>query len=56
MQSKATTVEQYLAELPADRHAILWGKQTYYRVFSLVNGGRTVEGDLFAGLRGLEVR
>jgi LmbE family N-acetylglucosaminyl deacetylase len=29
----------------------LWESQTYYRAFSLVNGGRGVEDDLFAGLR-----
>ncbi len=29
----------------------LWDAQTYYRAFSLVNGGRKVEGDLFEGLR-----
>lgn len=29
----------------------LWGRYTYYRAFSLVNGGRGVEDDLFAGLR-----
>jgi LmbE family N-acetylglucosaminyl deacetylase len=29
----------------------LWDSQTYYRAFSLVNGGRSVEDDLFAGLR-----
>jgi len=28
----------------------LWDRQTYYRAFSLVNGGRGVEDDLFAGL------
>jgi LmbE family N-acetylglucosaminyl deacetylase len=28
-----------------------WGMRTYYRAFSLVNGGREVETDLFAGLR-----
>lgn len=27
------------------------GQQTFYRVFSLVNGGRAIERDLFAGLR-----
>lgn len=32
-----------------DRHT--WGFRGYYRVFSLVNGGRAVETDLFAGLR-----
>ncbi len=29
----------------------LWDSQTYYRAFSLVNGGRRVESDLFEGLR-----
>ena len=29
----------------------LWDTQTYYRAFSLVNGGRRVEDDLFEGLR-----
>jgi LmbE family N-acetylglucosaminyl deacetylase len=29
----------------------LWDSQTYYRAFSLVNGGRSVEHDLFEGLR-----
>src|SRR5579884_4020339 len=30
---------------------VLWGVQTYYRVFSLKNGGRDIEDDLFDGLR-----
>ena len=30
---------------------MLWGLQTFYRVFSLVNGGRALENDLFEGLR-----
>lgn len=29
----------------------LWGQQHFYRVFSLVNGGRHVETDLFEGIR-----
>jgi LmbE family N-acetylglucosaminyl deacetylase len=29
----------------------LWARQSFYRVFSLVNGGRTLETDLFDGLR-----
>ena len=29
----------------------LWDRQNYYRAFSLVNGGRKGEDDLFAGLR-----
>jgi LmbE family N-acetylglucosaminyl deacetylase len=40
-----------IAALPEDRHRALWGVQTYYRVFSFVNGGRVVESDLFEGLR-----
>jgi hypothetical protein len=32
-------------------HEALWGSQTYYRVFSTVNGGRQLETDLFAGVR-----
>ncbi len=40
-----------LAELPEEHHLGLWGKQTFYRVWSLVNGGRETETDLFAGLR-----
>jgi LmbE family N-acetylglucosaminyl deacetylase len=40
-----------LAGLSAERHQRLWGRQMYYRAFSLVNGGRQKEDDLFAGLR-----
>jgi hypothetical protein len=40
-----------LAELPEELHRALWGAQSYYRVSSLVNGGRELETDLFAGLR-----
>ena len=29
----------------------IFAHQTFYRAFSLVNGGRTVEDDLFAGMR-----
>ncbi len=42
---------QALKELPEDHHKNLWGTQTFYRAFSLVNGGRTLEQDLFEGLR-----
>ncbi|MDX1616835.1 MAG: PIG-L family deacetylase [Candidatus Promineifilaceae bacterium] len=34
---------------PAE-HARLWRRQRFYRAYSLVNGGRAVEDDLFAGL------
>jgi LmbE family N-acetylglucosaminyl deacetylase len=40
-----------LAELPPARLEELWGRQALYRVFSLVNGGRARESDLFEGLR-----
>ena len=40
-----------LEGLPEEQHKALWGCQTFYRAFSLVNGGRTVEHDLFEGLR-----
>lgn len=40
-----------LEQLSEPQRRILWGTQSYYRVFSLVNGGRQVETDLFEGLR-----
>ena len=43
---------QKLKELADEVHLHFWKTQTYYRVMSLVNGGREVEDDLFAGLRG----
>jgi LmbE family N-acetylglucosaminyl deacetylase len=43
---------QALKELSPDHHAALWGRQSFYRVFSRVNGGRARETDLFDGLRG----
>lgn len=42
---------QKLKDLPPEHHRNLWGRQEYYRVFSLVNGGRALETDLFEGLR-----
>jgi LmbE family N-acetylglucosaminyl deacetylase len=42
---------QSLLDLSEEQHRELWGAQTFYRVFSLVNGGRGLETDLFAGLR-----
>ena len=41
---------QHFASLPPEQHRILWGKQTFYRALSLVNGGRQAEDDLFAGI------
>jgi len=40
-----------LEQLPDEKLKVLWGIQTFYRVFSLVNGGRKIEKDLFEGLR-----
>ena len=40
-----------LEHLSQDYQKELWDTQNYYRAFSLVNGGRGVEDDLFAGLR-----
>ncbi|MEW5978977.1 MAG: PIG-L family deacetylase [Acidobacteriota bacterium] len=40
-----------LEHLSPEHHQAVWGSQEYYRVFSLVNGGRTRETDLFEGLR-----
>ena len=44
-------IYQQLGELSAEHHEALWGSQTFYRVLSLVNGGREKETDLFAGIR-----
>ncbi len=43
-----------LADVSDEQHESLWGLQSYYRVFSSVNGGRTPETDLFEGLRNQE--
>lgn len=40
-----------LRHLPPEKHQTLWAEQSFYRAFSLVNGGRTIETDLFEGLR-----
>lgn len=39
-----------LLSMPAERHRELWGRQSFYRAYSLV-GGEAQEDDLFAGLR-----
>jgi LmbE family N-acetylglucosaminyl deacetylase len=53
LQCHQTQMAQYgpLTELTPADHRAIWGPQEYYRVFSLVNGGRAREGDVFAGLR-----
>ena len=40
-----------LSELSPAHHEALWGSQSFYRVFSAVNGGRAIETDLFEGIR-----
>ncbi len=40
-----------LNSLPEEKSLKLWGERTYYRMFSLVNGGRKIETDLFEGIR-----
>jgi len=42
---------QQLEQLSDAQQRALWGSQEFYRVHSAVNGGRTLENDLFEGLR-----
>jgi hypothetical protein len=42
---------QALLDLPQAQRRGLWEMQKFYRVMSLVNGGREQETDLFQGLR-----
>lgn len=39
-----------LKQLSPEHHEALWGRQSFYRAFSTVNGGRSQETDLFEGL------
>jgi LmbE family N-acetylglucosaminyl deacetylase len=40
-----------LEQVPQEYQQVIWNEQHYYRAFSLVNGGRASERDLFEGLR-----
>ncbi|HEX8220532.1 MAG TPA: hypothetical protein VF914_15170 [Chloroflexia bacterium] len=40
-----------LLKMPGDEHLRLWREATLYRAFTLVNGGRSLETDLFVGIR-----
>lgn len=40
-----------LEQVPEQYQQAIWNKQYYYRAYSLVNGGRAIERDLFEGLR-----
>jgi LmbE family N-acetylglucosaminyl deacetylase len=39
-----------LNQLSPDDHEALWGRQSFYRAFSTVSGGRTLETDLMEGI------
>lgn len=45
------SIYRNLEHLSNEAHAAIWGTQEFYRAFSLVNGGRAREADLFEGLR-----
>jgi LmbE family N-acetylglucosaminyl deacetylase len=45
------TAYEHLRSLSPEAHEGLWGEQSFYRAFSLVNGGRQRERDIFEGLR-----
>jgi LmbE family N-acetylglucosaminyl deacetylase len=45
------SIYRNLEHLSPQHHRALWGVQEFYRAFSLVNGGRMRESDLFEGLR-----
>jgi LmbE family N-acetylglucosaminyl deacetylase len=49
-ESQVTAYEKLKDLSPAD-HEALWGRQWFYRVFSMVNGGRKQETDLLEGVR-----
>jgi len=49
-ESQITAYER-LKHLSPDDHEALWGRQSFYRAFSTVNGGRTRETDLLEGIR-----
>jgi LmbE family N-acetylglucosaminyl deacetylase len=53
VQCHQTQMAQYgaLTALTPEDHRRLWGPQEFYRVFSLVNGGRERETDIFEGIR-----
>jgi LmbE family N-acetylglucosaminyl deacetylase len=45
------SIYKNFASLTEDDQKLIWGLAEFYRVFSLVNGGRAQETDLFEGLR-----
>ena len=45
------SIYKNMANLTEDDQKVIWGTGEFYRVFSLVNGGRKTETDLFEGIR-----
>ena len=45
------SIYKNVGNLTEEDQKVIWGTGEFYRVFSLVNGGRTRETDLFEGLR-----
>jgi hypothetical protein len=45
------SIYKNIGNLTEDDQKVMWGAGEFYRVFSLVNGGREVETDLFQGIR-----
>jgi LmbE family N-acetylglucosaminyl deacetylase len=50
-QTQVQEMVEMLDNQPEAIHQDLWGRQSLYRVYSLVNGGRKRETDLFEGIR-----
>ena len=48
-ESQLSSYER-LKDLSPEHHRALWGRQSFYRVLSTVNGGRARESDLFEGI------
>ena len=45
------SIYKNVGNLTEDDQKVIWGTGEFFRVFSLVNGGRTTETDLFEGIR-----
>jgi hypothetical protein len=54
-ESQLTAYER-LKDVSPEHHRALWGSQSFYRVFSVVNGGRVRETDLFEGVTASTVK
>ena len=45
------SIYKNIGNLTEEDQKVIWGVWEFYRVFSMVNGGREVETDLFQGIR-----